>query len=118
MKRLPLATSLSSLSLSSSGSGSVTPEEKEKDKEEKWYHRKDEDDSDRSTIHSLDDSKGIAEDYSALTSAQQKILKRAALWDGRVEKAKRDIPSTTLLRFFSDVNEIEELARGLVERMK
>jgi len=52
-------------------------------------------------------------DIEALTAAQGKILKRAALWEARVAIAKRDIPKETVLIFFQEPEEISFLVHEL-----
>jgi hypothetical protein len=47
------------------------------------------------------------EEMQTLTSAQQKILQRAATWETRMEKAKKDVSRETKLFFFKDPSEIE-----------
>jgi len=48
------------------------------------------------------------EELRTLTSSQQKILQRAALWETRMEKAKRDVPQGIKLYFYKNPLDIEQ----------
>lgn len=58
---------------------------------------------------------GIHEDYLGMTAGEQKMLRRVALWETRMERAKSEIPHSVVLKFFTDVEEIEDWAIDLVE---
>jgi len=53
---------------------------------------------------------GALEELQALTAAQQKVLKRAALWESRVERARREIPRGVDLIFYKSAEEVREKA--------
>ncbi|EIW68687.1 hypothetical protein TREMEDRAFT_63151 [Tremella mesenterica DSM 1558] len=61
---------------------------------------------------STDDT--TTEEIQALTAAQQKILKRAALWESRVERAWKEVPDGVELVFWKDVVEIHDKVVALV----
>jgi hypothetical protein len=53
-----------------------------------------------------------------LSSAQRRVLKRAALWDLRMEKARSEIPSNVELVFFTDAASIKDQAAGIVQSFR
>jgi hypothetical protein len=55
------------------------------------------------------------DELRSLSSAQQKILRRAALWDIRVEKARRELPPEVRLIFFTEASAIKAEAVSLVQ---
>lgn len=59
----------------------------------------------------------MSDEMQSLSSAQQKILKRAALWDLRVEKARRIVPEEVRLIFFTDAESARAEAVPLVRRL-
>lgn len=69
----------------------------------------------RSSGSSVDSD--MSEEIRALSSAQQKILRRAALWDVRMEKARREVPEGTYLEFFTDAAEVQKTAIPLVKTL-
>ena len=50
-----------------------------------------------------------------LSSSQQKILQRAATWETRMEKARKEIPKGTELYFYKDPLEIEQSIVKVIE---
>lgn len=50
-----------------------------------------------------------------LTSAQQKILQRAAEWEQRKERARNGVSSKTMLLFYKEPEEIEDVVGALVD---
>lgn len=61
-----------------------------------------------------DDITGALRELQALTAVQQKVLKRAALWESRVEQARLQMPGSVKLVFFKDSEEIRAEVLGLV----
>jgi len=55
------------------------------------------------------------EELRTLTSSQQKILQRAALWETRMEKAKRDVPQGIKLYFYKNPLDIEQNIVDIIE---
>lgn len=60
----------------------------------------------------------FAAELQDLSSAQRRVLKRAALWDLRMEKALNDIPSSVKLVFFTDAALVKEQAAGIVQSLR
>lgn len=61
------------------------------------------------------DMKQTIADLQTLSAEEQKVLKRAAQWDTRVEQALDAVPPGVKLIFFKDPEEIESVAQALVE---
>lgn len=59
----------------------------------------------------------LSEEIRSLSSAQQKILRRAALWDARMEKARREVPEKVKLVLFSDAKVAQTEAIPLVREL-
>ena len=55
------------------------------------------------------------EEMRTLSSSQQKILQRAATWETRMEKARKEIPKGTELYFYKDPLEIEQSIVKVIE---
>jgi hypothetical protein len=55
------------------------------------------------------------EDIKSLTSAQQKILQRAATWETRKAVARAGVPKGTAVYFFKDPLEVEEPISKIIE---
>lgn len=55
------------------------------------------------------------EELRTLTSSQQKILQRAATWETRMDKARKDIPKGTKLYFYKDPLEVEQNIVDIIE---
>lgn len=63
-------------------------------------------------------AKTVAE-LQELSSAEQKLLKRAADWETRVQTAYDTVPASVRLVFFKETEEIEDVALGVLnERNK
>jgi len=60
-------------------------------------------------------SNASEEELRTLTSSQQKILQRAALWETRMEKAKRDVPQGIKLYFYKNPLDIEQNIVQIIE---
>jgi hypothetical protein len=58
--------------------------------------------------HNTDSFSVALHEIQDLTSAQEKILKRAAHWDERVSLAQQTIPGHIPLIFFEHTSEVEE----------
>ena len=69
-----------------------------------------------SPASSVEDLNGTLSEIQALTAAQQKVLKRAAQWEARVELAKRSMPEGITLAFFRDPEDVESAVLDLVEQ--
>ena len=68
-----------------------------------------------SSTDSLDSD--MSEEMKSLSSAQQKILRRAAMWDSRMERARRDVPKGTELLFFTTAESVKQSALPLVRSL-
>lgn len=71
-----------------------------------------------SSTESLDSD--MSEEMRSLSSAQQKILRRAVTWDSRMERARVEVPHSTELVFFTTAEDVGRyappLVRSLIER--
>lgn len=61
------------------------------------------------------DMKQTISELQSLSAEEQKVLKRAAQWETRVNQALDDVPPNVKLIFFKDPEEIESVAQALVE---
>jgi len=61
-----------------------------------------------------DDIAQTVDELQQLSAAENKILRRAADWEARVQRAYAEIPPSVSLVFFEDVAEIQSLAKELV----
>ena len=68
-----------------------------------------------SSTDSLDSD--MSEEMRSLSSAQQKILRRAVTWDSRMERARKEIPDSTELVFFITAEDVGQSALPLVRSL-
>lgn len=68
-----------------------------------------------SSTDSLDSD--MSEEMRSLSSAQQKILRRAVTWDSRMERARQDVPPGTELMFFLTAEDVQRSALPLVRSL-
>lgn len=60
------------------------------------------------------DIDGTMAELQELSASEQKLLRRAAQWEERVQRAYEQVPDNVPLVFFKDADEIESLCCGLV----
>jgi len=67
-----------------------------------------------------EEGKALADLYEGkdLTSAQQKVLRRASLWDERVASTRLLLPKEVPLMLFTDPVSIEKTAIELAQKAK
>lgn len=63
---------------------------------------------------SVDEINRTVEELATLSAHQQKVLRQAADWETRLARAEAELPASTPLVIFKNVDEIESLARELV----
>lgn len=68
-----------------------------------------------SSTDSLDSD--MSEEMRSLSSAQQKILRRAVTWDSRMERARKEVPESTELVFFITAEDVGRSALPLVRSL-
>ncbi|CAK9784258.1 hypothetical protein CC85DRAFT_324886 [Cutaneotrichosporon oleaginosum] len=61
-----------------------------------------------------EDIDGTMAELQELSASEQKLLRRAAQWEYRVQRAYEQVPDNVPLVFFKEAEEIESLARGIV----
>lgn len=68
-----------------------------------------------SSTDSLDSD--MSDEMRSLSSAQQKILRRAVTWDSRMERARKEVPESTELMFFVTAEDVGRSALPLVRSL-
>lgn len=68
-----------------------------------------------SSIESLDSD--MSEELRSLSSAQQKIMRRAVMWDSRMDWARKEVPDDTELLFFTTAEDVERSVLPLVRSL-
>lgn len=66
------------------------------------------------TRPSKEDIDGTMAELQELSASEQKLLRRAAQWEFRVQRAYEQVPERVPLVFFKEAEEIESLASGIV----